>query len=135
MRTDDPTQHGGPDSPKRSPASRIVWAVSILVVLSVLLFVGLIVVIGLVQGDPGRKHLQIENRTDETIEVFKIFEDAGEERTLYAIIPPRSSFPTGDDCGSAEMIATTRDGTEIARRGPFEKCHLERWVIREAPVT
>ncbi len=93
------------------------------------------VAIGFVQGDPGRKHLQIENRTDETVKVFKIFEDSGEKRTPYAIIPPRNSFPTGDDCGSAEMIATTSDGTEIAHRGPFEECRLETWVIREAPVT
>jgi hypothetical protein len=135
MRTDDPMQEGRPDRAKRSLVSRIVWVTSILAILAGLLFVGLIVAIGLLQGDPGGQYLQIENRTDQTVKIFKVFEASGEERTLYATIPPRSSFPTGDDCGSAEMIATTSAGTEIARRGPFEECHLERWVIREVPGT
>ena len=130
MRTDDSMQDGRSDRAKRSLASRTVWAISILVVLAGLLFVGLIVAIGLVQGDPGRKYLQIENRTDQTLKIFRLIEGVGQSRTFYVAIPPRSSLPTGDDCGSVEMVATTSDGTEIARRGPFEECRLDTWVIQ-----
>jgi hypothetical protein len=28
------------------------------------------------------------------------------------------------------MFARARDGTEIARRGPFKLCNLDTWVIR-----
>jgi len=117
---------------KRSSTSRIVWIVSIFVVLAGLLFVGFIVAIALVQGDPYRPSLQIENRTDQTVIVYRVIEGTG-ERAWLTTIPPHDSVSTGDDCGSTKMIAAASDGTEIARRGPFEECHLARWVIREAP--
>lgn len=62
--------------------------------------------------------------------IFRLIEGVGQSRTFYVAIPPRSSLPTGDDCGSVEMVATTSDGTEIARRGPFEECKLDTWVIQ-----
>jgi hypothetical protein len=67
---------------------------------------------------------------DETLTVYSVIERSG-ERVLLTTVPPHESVPTGDDCGASEMIAMASDGTEIARRGPFEECHLERWVIRE----
>jgi hypothetical protein len=60
MMTDGPRHDDGqPDGAKRSLASRIVWVISILVVLAGVLFVGLIVAIGLVQGDPSGQHLRL----------------------------------------------------------------------------
>lgn len=129
MRTDDSKQDGRSDRAKRSVASRTVWAISILVVLAGLLFVGLIVAIGLVQGDRSEQHLQIENRTDQTLIVYGVIEPSG-ETVLLTTIPPHDSVSTGDDCGSVMMIATASDGTEIARRGPFEECKLDTWVIQ-----
>jgi hypothetical protein len=79
-----------PARAKRSLASWIVWIVSILVVLAGLLFVGLIVAIGLVQGDPGGQYLQIENRTDHTVKIFRVIEGVGQRRTFYVTIPRRS---------------------------------------------
>jgi len=129
MMTDGPKHDDDrPARAKRSLASRIVWIVSILVVLAGLLFVGLIVAIGLVQGDPGGQYFQIQNRTDQTLTIFAVLD--GGETFVYATIPPHSSVRTGDDCGSTEMFARARDGTEIARRGPFKSCNLDTWVIR-----
>jgi hypothetical protein len=127
-------QDGGAARAKRSPTSRIVWTASVLVILAGLLFIGWIVMTGLIQGDPREEYVQIENRMDETLTVYSVIEPSG-ERVLLTTVPPHESVPTGDDCGASEMIATTGAGTEIARRGPFEQCHLETWVIRDVPGT
>jgi hypothetical protein len=74
--------------------------------------------------------LQIENRTDQTVMVYRVIEGYSEGAWLTTI-RPHDSVSTGDDCGSTEMIATTSDGTEIARRGPFKSCNLDTWVIRD----
>lgn len=128
MRTDDPTGYGGPTRAKRSAVFRIVWIASILVILTGLVVISWIVVMGLIQGDPREEYVQIENRTDETLTIYSVIEPSG-ERVLLTTVSPHESFPTGDDCGASEMIATTSAGIEIARRGPFERCHLEKWVI------
>jgi hypothetical protein len=125
MRTDESGYNGGP---KRSPTFRIVWIVPILVILAGLLVIGWIVVMGLIQGDPREEYVQIENRTDETLTIYSVVEPSG-ERVLLTTVPPHETFPTGDKCGASEMIATTSAGIEIARRGPFERCHLEKWVV------
>jgi hypothetical protein len=69
------------------------------------------------------------------MKIFRVIEGVSQRRTFYVTIPSRSSLPTGDDCGSVEMIARARDGTEIARRGPFKLCNLDTWVIREISGT
>jgi hypothetical protein len=133
--TDGPRHDDGqPDRAERSLASRIVWVVLILVVLAGLLFGGFIVAIALVQGDPYRPSLQIENQTDQTLMVYRVVEGTG-ERAWLTTISPHASVSSGDDCGSAKMLAITRDGTEIARRGPFKLCNLDTWVIREISGT
>ncbi len=131
MMTDGPRHDDDrPARAKRSLASRIVWIVSILVVLAGLLFVGFIVAIALVQGDPYRRSLQIENGTDQSLMVYGVIKPSG-ERVVLTTVPAHESASTGDDCGSVKMIATTSDGTEIASRGPFKLCNLNTWVIRE----
>jgi hypothetical protein len=72
MTTDDPMQNGRPARSKRSLASRIVWVVLSLVVLAGLLFAGLIVAIGLVQGDPYESLLYIENQSNQTVMIYGV---------------------------------------------------------------
>jgi hypothetical protein len=81
--------------------------VSILGVLAGLLFVGLIVAIALVQGDPYGPSLQIENRTDQSLMVYGVIKPSG-ERVLFTTVPPHESASTGDDCGSVKMIRHQR---------------------------
>jgi hypothetical protein len=69
------------------------------------------------------------NRTDQTLKIVTVLD--GGDKFVYATIRPHSSLTTGDDCAASEMIAKTSLGMEIARRGPFEKCNLKTWVIRE----
>lgn len=131
MMTEGPSHDDDrPPRPKRSLASRVVIAISILLVVAGLLFLGWVYSVGQLLGEPGGTYLEIENRTHQTVKIFRFIEGY-EGRFFYGKIPPHSSFATGDDCASAEMIATTSDGTEIARRGPFKLCNLNTWVIRD----
>jgi hypothetical protein len=123
-----------PGRSRGSLASSIVWVIAISIVVAGLVFVGLIVAIGLIQGDPaGGPYFYIANRTDQTLKIVAVLD--GGDKFVYATIRPHSSLTTGDDCGASEMIAKTSVGMEIARRGPFEKCNLQTWVIREVAGT
>lgn len=119
-----------PPRPERSLASRLVIAISILLVVAGLLFLGWVYAIGQLLGDPaGGPYFHIQNRTSQTLKIIAVLD--GGDTFVYSKIPPHSSVWTGDDCGSVQMIAKTGDGMEIAHRGPFDRCNLETWVIRE----
>ena len=70
----------------------------------------------------------IENRTDSPLTVYAVgFEG---ERVFAGEIPPHTSRRSAFQCiGSEQFIAQTDEGTVVARRGPFERCKRDRWVI------
>ena len=56
----------------------------------------------------------------------------GSEQPLDALAPPiapGASVLTEISCAADELVARTEHGEFIARRGPFEECNLETWVI------
>jgi hypothetical protein len=73
----------------------------------------------------------IENRTDSALTIYAIgFEG---KKVLAGEVPPHESRRSTFQCiGSEQFIAETADGTVVARRGPFEQCNRDRWVIRES---
>lgn len=111
-----------------------------LLLFAVLLLAGLTVSIAylLSPSVPGRfweprakPTLRIENRTENTILVYDVWVD-GSEHPLDALAPPvapRTSVQTEIACAADELVARTADGEFIARRGPFEECNVEDWII------
>jgi hypothetical protein len=80
---------------------------------------------------PRPSTLRIENRTDHAILVYDVWVDGSEHRmdALAPPIAPRTSVRTEIPCAADELVARTKGGEFIARRGPFEECNLEPWVI------
>jgi len=86
--------------------------------------------LGSLLGDPAKEVLAIDNRTDQRLLVYHVYFDGSEHPTeLVPPIPPRSRIETGLPCGAGELAARTRDGELVARRGPFDECNLEDWII------
>jgi hypothetical protein len=124
-----------PPRPERSLASRLVIAISILLVVAGLLFLGWVYAIGQLLGEPALEGLQIANRTDQRLTIYWVSEAPYEGKELqFDAIDAHTTRTIADDCASLEMIARAPDGTEVARRGPFDQCNLKTWVIRE-PAT
>jgi hypothetical protein len=90
---------------------------------------------GALFGDRGKETLRIENRTDETLLVYSEEPDGSEHRLTHTIppVPPAESVQTDFPCAATELVARTGDGDLVARRGPFEECNQETWVIEPAP--
>jgi hypothetical protein len=79
--------------------------------------------------------LRIANRTDERLTIYWVSEAPYEgEELQFDAIDAHTTRTIADDCASLEMIARAPDGTEVARRGPFDQCNLQTWVVRE-PAT
>jgi hypothetical protein len=86
---------------------------------------------GALFADREPETLRIENRTDETILVYQVWVDGSEHRLerLARPIAPRTSGQTEIFCAAVQLVARTEEGSFVARRGPFEECNLETWVI------
>jgi hypothetical protein len=86
-------------------------------------------------GDREPETLNIENRTDETILVYQVWVD-GSEHPLPQVglgIPPHTARQAGVFCAAEELVARTENGDLVPKRGPFEECNLETWVIETPP--
>lgn len=80
--------------------------------------------------DRQQETLRIENRTNQELFIYVRRVDGSEVLPPYEPpIPPNTSVETGYVCGAAELVARTRDGRELASRGPFDRCSLEPWII------
>lgn len=124
----------------RDGRTRRRWTIVARVLFWVLLAVGTAYlfspfIYGALFGDRERETLRIENRTDETLLVYDVYVD-GSEHPLDRIvppIPPRATVHTGLPCGAGQLVARTEKGSVVERRGPFEECNLETWVIEAPP--
>jgi hypothetical protein len=81
-------------------------------------------------GDPEPPPgVQIENRTDLQLKVFSLTSD-GTRLLVAEVSPHESSEAAGGPCvRDFQLVAETPDGTIIARRGPFDECNKEPWII------
>jgi hypothetical protein len=76
--------------------------------------------------------LEIENRTGEIVLIYLAPAGGGEERSLFVPeIPPRTTVESGITCGAAEFVARTEEGQLLDRRGPFDGCNLDKWIIED----
>jgi hypothetical protein len=104
---------------------------AVLVVLAVAAIVGLGVFLFVRSGDPARSSRSIENRTEQTVYLYLRDAEGSEDPfDLAPRIRPHSSVVVYG-CGGGEWVARTLDGTLVARRGPFEECNSEDWIIEE----
>jgi hypothetical protein len=120
----------------RDPRARRRWGSFARVVFWVALAVGVVYLLspylfGALFGDRERETLKVENRTDETLLVYSKYPDGSEHRLdrLVPPIPPQTTVQTAAPCAATELVARTDAGDLIARRGPFQECNLETWVI------
>jgi hypothetical protein len=74
---------------------------------------------------------RIDNRTDETLVIF--LEERDGERLRLVEVPPHSTTDLPSNCAAGELVAVTRDGTEVARRPRSNECNLEQWTIETPP--
>ena len=116
----------------RRPRSRF-W-VGFLVAVAVLAAIIVITyprVLFLFFGDREPEALTVDNRTDETLLLYYRNPDGSEYplRALVPPIPPRSTVKTEASCTATELVARTEVGRLVARRGPFEECNVETWII------
>jgi hypothetical protein len=112
--------------------SRPVVALIVLVaLLAAIVYVTYPSVLTLFIGDAEVDTLRVENRTDETLLVYSKYPDGSEHRLdrLVPPIPPQTTVQTEAPCAATELVARTENGDLVAKRGPFEKCNLEKWVI------
>jgi hypothetical protein len=122
-----------------TPRRRSGWRIA-LYVLAGVLALGLVSLMWMMRhlGDPAPEPgLPIDNRTDQGLLIFGITHPHGTsdpetDELLLSRIGSHAVRDSGIDCAAGELVARTKDGTEIARRGPFEACNLTTWVI-EAP--
>ena len=102
---------------------------AILAVVVVAAIVGAGIYLFLRSDDPAQQSRRIENRTGQTVYLFLRDAEGSEDPfDLAPRIPPNSSVVVYG-CGAGEWVARTRDGALVARRGPFEECNSEDWVI------
>jgi hypothetical protein len=81
--------------------------------------------------ESSRNGLTIDNRTSEPLHIFARRPD-GSERAVAPVIPPippHAYFESDFLCAAGELVARNQRGELVARRGPFEECNLEPWVI------
>jgi hypothetical protein len=119
------------DARRRRPWTIVAWtlfwvalAVGVVYLLSPYLF-------GALFGDREPETLKVENRTDETLLLYQVYVD-GSEHPLDGIappVPPLATVDVGLPCGASHLVARTEEGSLVARRGPFEECNSEKWVI------
>jgi hypothetical protein len=86
-------------------------------------------------GSAEPRSRRIENRTDQVLYLY--LRDAQGSEDSFDLAPklgPRSSVVVYG-CGAGEWVARTRQGTLVARRGPFEDCSAEPWIIEATPVS
>jgi hypothetical protein len=88
-------------------------------------------VMGRLWERPRPPSLRVDNRTDHTILLYDVWVDGSEHRmdALAPPIAPRTSVQTGITCAADELVARTKMGGLVERRGPFRDCNVETWVI------
>ena len=107
------------------------------VALGVLVVVALgLVVLGVSNIDPEpRPGVQIVNRTDQHLKVYRLYvtvDPDTPDRRLIAQIPPNGTADAaGGPCILDETwVARAPDRTVVARVGPFDDCNEGPWIIR-----
>lgn len=103
------------------------------------LILGLLVIVGFVGcrefvfkvlAEPPDESLRLENRTDETVHIYYVLVDGSEQPSpIVPTIGPRSSAEIFIPCGAGGYVARDIEGGLVSRRGPFEDCNLEDWII------
>jgi hypothetical protein len=127
--------------PQRQPRGQrlpLGWRVVILSVVG-LVFLGLAwLTWGLSRyGDPGDEPgLPIDNRTGIELFIYGVIHPHGTdspvtEEVFRLQIPPHTKQDSGIECAYGELVARTRDGTEVARRASPGECNEETWVIQD----
>ena len=114
----------------------------ILVLVSATVAVLLVTVILLFRnvGDPAPEPgFPIDNRTDSRLFIYVVIGPSGPasdepEEVLRIEIPPRSTRPSEMECSSAELVARTEKGREVARREDTDECDVSRWVIEPSTL-
>jgi len=114
-----------PQMSERTRHRRWPVVVPSLLVLGILLWASSSYFLGMFMGARSIPSLQIVNKTDQTISIFYLLPDGTEAMSIE--ISPHTVADAPITCGKNEIVARTRSGAEVARRGPFPDCNLERW--------
>jgi hypothetical protein len=114
-------------------------------VFSVVALVLIYLVLSNIGDPPDVRGVPIVNRTDQTLTIHSVsfyFPSGtptlsvgpdGPNLVSYGEVPPGGQIETPGPCIlSSRLVARTRDGTVVARLGPFKQCHSQPWVIIEA---
>jgi hypothetical protein len=110
---------------------RLWRALIVVAVVGVVVWLFLIALLVALLGDREKEGLVIQNRTDQTILVYSVYVDGSEHRAegIFPPIPPHTRFESDLPCGAGGLAARTQGGKLLSRRGPFDECELEDWII------
>jgi hypothetical protein len=115
----------------RAHRERTPWWIWVLLLVCGVIIVGVVAVTRLsVIVDPPDDTLRIENRTDVTVYISYVLYDGTEVPSeRIPVLERHSSVEIYISCGAGGYVARDEKGTLVSRRGPFEECNFEDWII------